>query len=108
MISVSGHFCLLMEINMNYLEFKNKVRAFPVISSSQIFNLITKRQLSRWQEKGFLVKLRRGLYLLNENDRKIHPSKVFLANSLYFPSYVSTEYALGYYDLIPEKVEDLS
>ncbi|MDI6841100.1 MAG: hypothetical protein QMD71_09715 [bacterium] len=52
--------------------------------------------------------MKRGLYILNESDRKIYPSRVFLANSLYSPSYVSTEYALGFYDLIPEKVEDVT
>ncbi|MFQ5721580.1 MAG: hypothetical protein ACE5GI_03735 [Candidatus Aminicenantales bacterium] len=45
---------------------------------------------------------------MNESDRKIHPSQIFLANALYSPSYVSTTYALGYYDLIPERVVDLT
>lgn len=63
-------------------------------------------QLSNWEKKGLIIRLKRGLYVLNENDRKIEPSRIFLANSLYSPSYVSTAYALGYYDLIPEKVED--
>ena len=32
------------------------------------------------------------------------PSEQFIANYLVMPSYLSLEYALGYYDLIPEKV----
>lgn len=63
-------------------------------------------QLSNWEKKGLIIRLKRGLYVLNENNRKIEPSRIFLANSLYSHSYVSTAYALGYYDLIPEKVED--
>ena len=98
---------------MNYRTFKNYFDRFPVISPKNLSRAIAepsifRRQLSRWQNKGMVIKLRRGLYVLNENDRKIHPSRIFLANALYSPSYVSTEYALGYYDLIPEKVEDVT
>jgi len=67
---------------------------------------ILRVQLSNREKKGLIIRLKQGLYVLNENNRKIEPSRIFLANSLYSPSYVSTAYALGYYDLIPEKVED--
>lgn len=98
---------------MNYREFKNIVENFPVIlmsSMNGIFsNLKTQqRQLNRWEKKGLIIRLKRGLYVLNKHDRKVNPSKVHIANSLYSASYVSTEYALGYYDLIPEKVEDVT
>jgi predicted transcriptional regulator of viral defense system len=98
---------------MKYLEFKNTVGQFPLISSTHIANInkkpqILKIQLRGWQKKGLIIKLRRGLYILNKNDRKIEPSRIFLANALYSPSYVSTTYAFGYYDLIPEKVEDVT
>jgi hypothetical protein len=33
---------------------------------------------------------------------------MFLANQLYPPSYVSTEYALAFYDIIPERVFDVT
>jgi len=98
---------------MKYLEFKNAVRRFAVISATEL-SAITENpqvlgiQLHAWQKKGLVIRLKRGLYILNENDRKIHPSRIFLANALYPHSYVSTEYALGYYDLIPEKVEDVT
>jgi predicted transcriptional regulator of viral defense system len=96
---------------MKYLEFKKAFGEFPLISSSQIHSLagnskVSTVQLSGWVKKGLVTKLRRGLYVLNESDRKVQVSKTFLSNSLYSPSYVSTEFALGYYDLIPEKVED--
>ncbi|MCK4396983.1 hypothetical protein KAW96_10390 [candidate division WOR-3 bacterium] len=98
---------------MTYLEFKNTFRDFPLISSSHIFNIthkpqLLRRQLSRWQKRGLVIKLRRGLYVLNVKDRKIHPSRIFIANSLYSPSYVSNEYILRYYSLIPEMVIDLT
>lgn len=98
---------------MKYLEFKNAVKDFPIISLTHIHHLDEKHQtlkvqLSGWQKRGLVIKLKRGLYILNENDRKIEPSRIFLANALYLPSYVSTTYALGFYDLIPEKVEDVT
>ena len=98
---------------MKYLEFKNITRRFPIISSSQLFNITTKprslkNNLSIWQKKGLVIKLRKGLYILNEQDRKITPSRLFIANALYSPSYISTEYALSYYGLIPERVEDIT
>lgn len=98
---------------MNYLEFKNTFREFPLISSSHIFNVsknpqVLKNQLTKWQKKGLVIKLKRGLYVLNEKDRKINPSRIFIANALYSPSYISNEYCLSYYSLIPEMVQDLT
>ena len=98
---------------MNYLEFKNTFRDFPLISSSHIFNVTRKPAILRWnlvqwQKKGLVIKLKRGLYVLNEKDRKISPSRTFIANALYSPSYVSNEYILRYYSLIPEMVVDLT
>lgn len=91
---------------MKYFEFKNAISRFLVFSTHISHMGILRVQLSNWEKKGLIIRLKRGLYVLNENDRKIEPSRIFLADSLYSPSYVSTAYALGYYDLIPEKVED--
>jgi predicted transcriptional regulator of viral defense system len=98
---------------MNYRLFKNKLNKFPIINSSLLRsisdnNQVMKNQVSRWSKQGLLIKLRRGLYVLNESDRSIEPSRLFLANELYPPAYISLEYALAYYDLIPEKVVDIT
>jgi len=55
-----------------------------------------------------LLQLRRGLYILGNDERKIEPSRLYLAGQLYQPSYVSLEYALGRYGLIPERVVDVT
>jgi len=55
-----------------------------------------------------LIKLKRGLYVLNKHDRKINPSLKLLANQFYFPSYVSMEYARNFYGLIPERVYQIT
>lgn len=94
---------------MEYLEFKKKIIRFPVIRSRDMERFkedkqILRNQFLRWQKKGLIYKLKKGIYILNENDRKTYASPMFIANQLYSPSYVSLEYALGHYDLIPEKV----
>lgn len=98
---------------MNYNEFKNRVQERPLIFSRDLMLLqsnkqIIRNQLARWQNKKLLVKLKRGVFLLNPNDRKINPSRTYISNQLYSPSYVSLEYALNYYGLIPERVSDLT
>ena len=98
---------------MKYSEFKIKIQNFPIFSSSHLSAFgegekLLRNQISNWKKKGLLLELRKGLYVLNESDRKISPSRPFLANQIYSPSYVSTEYALGFYDLIPERVVDVT
>jgi predicted transcriptional regulator of viral defense system len=61
-------------------------------------------QLTRWVSAGKLLKLRRGLYLLPEALRSREVPLPEIANYLVRPSYVSLQYALGHYGLIPETV----
>ena len=46
------------------------------------------------------IKLRNGLYALRSDP----PHELEIANRIYAPSYISLEYALAYYRLIPETV----
>lgn len=98
---------------MNYTQFKNKLQEQPLIASKDVLRMdkhpqAMRNQLNRWQKKGLILKLKRGIYLFNKNDRKTNPSLIFVANQLYAPSYVSLEFALNYYDLIPERVVDVT
>ena len=94
---------------MKYIEFKKLVRDIPVFSTPQL-SLLTKEkqvfrnQISRWKRQGLIIPLKKGLYVLNELDRKINLSREFIANQLVFPSYLSLEYALFFYGFIPERV----
>ncbi|MCQ2749052.1 MAG: hypothetical protein MJ246_03440 [Clostridia bacterium] len=56
-------------------------------------------KISREISKGNLIKLKNGLYETDPNT-----SGMYLASAIYGPSYISFEYALYYYDLIPERV----
>ncbi|MBN1404893.1 MAG: hypothetical protein JW946_00045 [Candidatus Omnitrophica bacterium] len=98
---------------MTYQNFKNIIYNWPVIFSKDLVSAkknaqIIRNQLQRWQDKGLLIQLRRGVFLLNERERKINPSRLYIANQLYAPSYISMEYALSYYGLIPERTNDLT
>jgi predicted transcriptional regulator of viral defense system len=61
-------------------------------------------QLSRWMKAGSVIGLRRGMYTLPDAYRRAPLTQAMLANQLYRPSYLSGLWALGYYDLIPERV----
>jgi len=61
-------------------------------------------QLSRWMKQGKVIGLRRGMYTLSETYRRAPVTSAVLANQLYRPSYLSGLWALGHYDLIPERV----
>ena len=62
------------------------------------------RQLSRWIKAGKLIALRRGMYVLATRYRRAAVNAAELAGHLYRPSYLSREWALGFYGLIPESV----
>lgn len=57
-----------------------------------------KLQLHQWVRAGDLIKLKRGLYVFS--DTRV--DKVDVARRLYSPSYISLEYALSLYGLIPD------
>ena len=61
-------------------------------------------QLSRWIRAGCLIKLARGKYAIAPPYRKADLPLEHVANRLVYPSYVSLESALAWYDLIPEAV----
>lgn len=94
---------------MKYSDFIKIYRDVPIIDSSTFSLYVEKpqnlrRQVREWVKKGYLVSLKKGLYIFSEEWRKVNPSVLFVANFLVDPSYVSLEYALGFHGIIPEKV----
>ncbi len=55
-----------------------------------------------------LIRVKKDLYIFCDAHRKMLFSKEVLANLIYGPSYISLEYALSFYQLIPERVETLT
>ena len=58
--------------------------------------------------QGIIIRVKKGLYVFGDKDRKYPYSKELPANLIYGPSYVSLDYALAYYGLIPERVEEFA
>lgn len=92
---------------MKWTDFYRKFRNCPLLSPEMLYATSGKRgslqvQLSRWVKEGKLIKLAQGKYLLAPPFQKGEPSVIAIANQLQYPSYVSLEYALGHYGLIPE------
>lgn len=56
-------------------------------------------KIKRDADKGVLIRINRGIY---ETDRTVNPC--LLASSILSPSYLSFDWALSHYGLIPEKV----
>lgn len=56
-------------------------------------------KIKRDADKGIIIRLTKGLY---ETDKNVSP--FLLASAILSPSYLSFDWALSYYNLIPEKV----
>jgi predicted transcriptional regulator of viral defense system len=91
---------------MQYIEIKDNLRGFIVISANDILKIdpdFHKQRLSEWQKKGYIKKIAKGYYVFS--DLEINESVLFIiANKIFEPSYISLEMALSYYGLIPESV----
>lgn len=79
-------------IYLNYAGIMDTLKAYSSPGS----------KLTRMIKKGEVIKIKRGLYL--PGNCTLYSTKT-LANIIYGPSYISFEYALSYYGLIPEKVQ---
>ena len=62
-------------------------------------------KISDLLRKGVIVRVKKGIYIFGEDYRRRLFSREILANLIYGPSYISLEYALHYFGLIPERVE---
>lgn len=80
--------------------------ALSVILSKQVSNVNAK--ISYMVKQGSLIRLRKGLYTFGYAYQTSSIDIISLANLLYAPSYLSFEYALSYYGLIPERVYEVT
>ncbi len=60
--------------------------------------------LSRLVKSGDLIRLKNGFFVISEKIKKSPVPFEQIANLLYGPSYISLEWALSYYGMIPEGV----
>ena len=98
---------------MKTLKLKKALKT-TIFTHEEIANLLKKEvsnvnaKISYMVKQGVLVRLKKGLYIFSELYRDGSVDMVAVANRLYTPSYVSFDYALSYYGLIPERVYEVT
>ena len=65
-------------------------------------------KISDLLRKGSIIRIKKGLYIFGDEYRRSPFSREILANLIYGPSYISLDYALQHYGLIPERVETVT
>lgn len=86
---------------------KRKIRIFTTREFALLFKLDQYQReyaLAQLVKEGLFERLKRGVYTLKTdaaNEKEV-------ANALYKPSYISFDYALSYYSLIPEVVYEIT
>ncbi len=65
-------------------------------------------KITKMIREGVIVRVKKGLYIFGSELQQRPFSSVYIANLIYGPSYVSLEYALQMYSLIPERVEEIT
>lgn len=89
---------------MKYIQLESEIQE-PVFSRQDLLLQglkIYDYQLSLWTQKGYLIRLKNGLYAFARDIDRLSSSEV--AYLIYQPSYISLENALSNYGLIPEMV----
>lgn len=84
---------LIEEIDYNYLKSALAGYRHPRVKINEML------------KQGNIIRVKKGLYVFGPELAREPFSKETLANLIYGPSYISLEYALGFYGLIPERVE---
>ena len=93
-----------------YIDFKKIFFEQICFSHHQIelvFPKFDKKNLSRWQKKEYIVKLRNGLYTFPEYVNQ-NGFNLYAANRIYQPSYISLHYVLNFYGIIPEVINSVT
>lgn len=100
-------YTLLKPISTRNELLKRKIRIFTSSQFALLFRLSqpkAKYFLDKFTQEELLTRLKRGLYSLKTDP----PGEQEIANALYRPSYISFDYALAYYNLIPEMVYEVT
>ena len=93
---------------MNHLKVLRNIPVSSTVIGNLYPNVVGKSQKIRLLEKKEeIIRLKRGLYVVNPQISDVPISIELIANHLYGPSYVSMLSALRYYGLIPEAVQEM-
>ena len=98
---------------MKTIELKN---ALPLsVFSHEMVSSILEKSFSNVNEKisnlirnGDLIRLKKGFYTFSKPYQTKAIDLISASNMLYTPSYVSFDYALSFYGMIPERVSEIT
>ncbi len=97
-------------VNQTIFAAKIKEKKLPIFTAGDIRALFRVSAvaatglLHRYKKRGFILQIKRGLYAFPD----ALPLDLYIANKFYSPSYISLEFALAYYGVIPEVVYEIT
>lgn len=103
----------MLQYPMNPLKLK-KALSTSVFTHEEIANLLkdevsnVNAKISYMVKQQILIRLKKGLYVFSDLYQERPIDIIAVANRLYTPSYLSFDYALSYYGLIPERVYEVT
>lgn len=98
---------------MKTIDIKNAL-PLSVFSHEMLFALLENTvsnvndKISKLVKSGELVRLKKGFYTFSKAYLSNPIDLISVANALYTPSYVSFDYALSKYGMIPERVNEIT
>lgn len=103
-------------ISIPGIKYQEELEALPYFNKFAAAQLIGKKgknldkKISQLLKKQYLLSLKKGLYVSSFFVEKVGLKlyKEYIANILRYPSYISLEYALAEYGLIPEGIYGLT
>lgn len=95
---------------MDFLTFRERMYPMGCFNINQVLlweKNFDRNNLTRWCQRGLLVKLRNQYYAFPDY-RHVPDFSRYVANRIYTPSYISLHSALSFYGMIPEEVVQLT
>ena len=98
---------------MKTIELKNAL-PLSIFSHEMIYSLLEKsisnvnEKISNLVRNKELIRLKKGFYTFSKLYETKPINLLSVANALYSPSYVSFDYALSFYGMIPERVSEVT
>jgi len=102
----------MLQYFMKTLKLKKALKT-TIFTHEEIANILkhevsnVNAKISYMTKQGVLIRLKKGLYTFGGLYQE-RVESITVANRLYTPSYVSFDYALSYYGLIPERVYEVT
>lgn len=93
---IESEFFKIEEVDYNYL--KSSLSGYKNIRV-KINDMLKKKEI---------IRVKKGLYVPGKPYARSHFYRETLSNLIYGPSYISLEYALSFYGMIPEKTETVT